>query len=46
VDWIWLSAGDGAEHMVRILRFTYIFRSPEVKAFILGHYGRYLMRVW
>jgi D-methionine transport system substrate-binding protein len=30
----------------RILRFVDIYRSPEVKAFILDHYGKYLTPVW
>jgi D-methionine transport system substrate-binding protein len=30
----------------RILRFVEIYRSPEVKAFILAHYGTYLTPVW
>jgi D-methionine transport system substrate-binding protein len=30
----------------RILRFVEIYRSPEVKAFILTHYGTYLTPVW
>jgi D-methionine transport system substrate-binding protein len=30
----------------RILRFVAIYRSPEVKAFILDHYGNYLTPVW
>lgn len=30
----------------RILRFVRIYRSPEVKAFILAHYGTYLTPVW
>jgi D-methionine transport system substrate-binding protein len=30
----------------RILRFVAIYRSPEVKAFILDHYGKYLTPVW
>jgi D-methionine transport system substrate-binding protein len=30
----------------RILRFVGIYRSPEVKAFILAHYGTYLTPVW
>jgi D-methionine transport system substrate-binding protein len=30
----------------RILRFVDIYRSAEVKAFILDHYGKYLTPVW
>jgi D-methionine transport system substrate-binding protein len=30
----------------RILRFVAIYRSPEVKAFILDHFGKYLTPVW
>jgi D-methionine transport system substrate-binding protein len=30
----------------RILRFVDIYRSPEVKAFIVAHYGTYLTPVW
>lgn len=30
----------------RILRFVAIYRSPEVKAFILDHYGKYLTPLW
>jgi D-methionine transport system substrate-binding protein len=30
----------------RILRFVSIYRSPEVKAFIQEHYGKYLTPVW
>lgn len=30
----------------RILRFVAIYRSPEVKAFILQHYGKFITPVW
>jgi len=30
----------------RILRFVDIYRSPEVKAFVLEHYGTYITPVW
>jgi D-methionine transport system substrate-binding protein len=30
----------------KILRFVGIYRSPEVKAFVLEHYGKYITPVW
>ncbi len=30
----------------RILRFISIYRSPEVKAFIIEHYGKFMTPVW
>ena len=30
----------------RILRFVSLYRSPEVKAFVLEHYGKFITPVW